>query len=273
MVINPGELAATLSWFRPTGCPRLDIHDPAMHRLWHFRTSISQEQEDRRSSWALGFRVPPSLSANAVTLHCLNLEIPITLGNILASWRRLKGGFVRVAHERGPTTPRFNGDRVQALCNRFWLPHGRARCRKSNFDWEDAWQKLDYWVCLLADGVSSFLGFFSLRYCPKQIITDIQTFPNIRFHLLIFGFSVGSQSPANFSKCQSTLISPPPPNIISSCWERLRAYLWSWGTLGLISLSLYSALIFYKATDVSPVTPDISCGTLPFIFVHISTLQ
>lgn len=103
MVINPGELAATLSWFRPTGCPRLDIHDPAMHRLWHFRTSISQEQEDRRSSWALGFRVPPSLSVNAVTLHCLNLEIPITLGNILASSRRFKGGFVRVAHERGPT--------------------------------------------------------------------------------------------------------------------------------------------------------------------------
>lgn len=69
----------------------------------HFRTSISQEQEDRRSSWALGFRVPPSLSVNAVTLHCLNLEIPITLGNILASSRRFKGGFVRVAHERGPT--------------------------------------------------------------------------------------------------------------------------------------------------------------------------
>lgn len=119
-------------------------------------------------------------------------------------------------------TPRFNGDRVQALCNRFCFRRAMPGCTKSNRDLEDAWEKLKripYSVCLLGGCVSSFLVFFDCFTFPtftaSQNITDTQTFPRIRFHLLIDGFSVGSQSPANLFKCQATLISSLPLNILS----------------------------------------------------------
>lgn len=179
-----------------------------MHSLWRFRPSLIQEQADRRSTWVLGCCIPQSSLADVITLQTFILEILTTLDNIFASCRWFKGGAVCVAHERGATyaeVQRRPGSRTgfkhYAIAPGFRM--AVLGCTKSNFGFVERGKK-SYSVCVS-------LGF---SYCvigptiqASQFITDIETFPRIRFllwfHLLIYGFSMGSWSPADLSKLPS----------------------------------------------------------------------
>lgn len=92
--------------------------------LWYFRPPISQEQADRRSTWAPAFFV-------------FRYVVDFHFGNTNHAWQYLgimgdgSKEVLPVSHmSKAWRTPRFNGDRVQALYHCFRLPHGCARMYK-----------------------------------------------------------------------------------------------------------------------------------------------